>query len=56
MTVFELIHLVLKLTFLRHAPINKLKFFKVTVFFVSNLFPVQLKQENTKYSCFTAGP
>ena len=41
---------------MRQARINNLKLFKITVFVVNNLFSVKLKQENTKYSCFTAGP
>ena len=41
---------------MRQAPINKLKLFKVTVFVVNNLFSMQFKQENIKYSCFTDGP
>ena len=41
---------------MKHAPINELKLFKITVFVVNKLFSVQLKQENTKYSCFPAGP
>ena len=41
---------------MRNAHINNLNLFKITVFFVNNLFSVQLKQENTKYNCFTTGP
>ena len=41
---------------MRNAHINNLNLFKITVFFVNNLFSVQLKQENTKYICFTTGP
>ena len=41
---------------MRHAHRNNLKLFKITVFVVNNLFSGQLKQENTKYICFTAGP
>ena len=58
MAVFELISLVWSSNyiFMRHAHINNLKLFKITVSVVNNLFSGQLKQENTKYICFTAGP
>ena len=58
MAVFELISLVRSSNYIlmRHTHINNLKLFKITVSVVNNLFSGQLKQENTKYICFTAGP
>ena len=56
MAVFELIHLVLNLSFYEIRSHKSIKIIQSNCFVVNNLFSVQLKQGNTKYSCFTAGP
>ena len=56
MAVFELIHLVLNLSFYEIRSHKSIKIIQSNCFVVNNLFSVQLKQGNTKYSCFTADP
>ena len=56
MAVLELIHPVLELPLYETRSHKYIKIIHSNCFVVNSLFSVQLKQGNTKHSCFTAGP